>query len=594
MLSTKLRTNTCNDLNKTFEGKNAKLCGWVHARRDHGGIIFIDLRDRYGVTQVVFYPECKDFEDASTIRREDVIQVEGTVCKRKEGMDNPKLATGEIELKTEILNFLNKSKTPVIEIEDDKPANEDMRLEYRYLDLRRPCMQKNLRLRHDVTMSVRNFFSEKGFLEIETPLLVKPTPEGARDYVVPSRVNPGKSYALPQSPQLYKQILMVSGCDRYFQIAKCLRDEDLRADRQPEFTQIDVEMSFVEQEDVHNIGEQLVKSVFKNVLNIDIPTPFPKITHKESMEKYGCDKPDLRFGLELKDVTDIVKNSDFGVFKDVAENKGIVKCIVAEKNLGRSDIDDLIKFCQENGAKGMAWMRVTDAGLESNIAKYFSADLQKELIHATNAKPNSIMMFIADMKKDKCNFVISRLRNELGKRLGLINEKEFRFCWIVDFPLFEWDEELNDYVAAHHMFTMPKKECIDYLENDKSKVYAQCYDMVLNGVEMASGSVRIHREDIQKRVMLAMNISEDKAQEKFGFLLRAFEFGAPPHAGFAIGLDRFVSMMNGTSDIRDVIAFPKNKNAQCPMDGSPADFEEKALKELHIKLNLPKKDEKKE
>jgi aspartyl-tRNA synthetase len=592
-LNTKLRSHTCGVLNKEHINKEVTLSGWVSTRRDHGGVIFIDLRDKYGITQIVFNAEFNEnaHKNADQLRREDCIKVKGIVKSRTEGMANPKLKTGEIEVFISDLEILNKSITPPIEIDDNKLANEDLRLKYRYLDLRRPQMQEHLIIRHKAAQSARESLTKQGFIEIETPLLVKATPEGARDYVVPSRVNPGKFYALPQSPQLYKQILMVGGCDRYFQLAKCLRDEDLRQDRQPEFTQIDAEMSFVEQDDVFEAAEKMIANIFKATKNIEIKTPFPRIAYKESMERYGCDKPDLRFDLELKDVTEIVKKSDFGVFKDVAESGGIIKCVNPDKDFGRKEIDAYIAYCQTLGSKGMAWMRVTENGLESNIAKYFNDDVKDELLKATNAKAGSILMFIADKEK-QCNDIIAKLRNKIGSDLGLTNINNYKFCWIVDFPLFEKDEETNKWIPAHHMFTMPKKDCLQYLESDNfhpEKIYATCYDMVLNGVELASGSIRVHRPDIQQKIMDVVGFPKELAEERFGFLLESFKYGAPPHGGFGIGFDRLVAMICGFSDIREVMAFPKNKSAQCPMDDSPSKIEDKQMKDLHLKLDFVEK-----
>jgi aspartyl-tRNA synthetase len=596
-MKTSLRTHTCGQLNLTDKDKTIVLSGWVDTRRDHGGVIFIDLRDKYGLTQIVFNPEfnAETHKEADKLRREDVVKVTGIVKPRAEGMVNSKIATGEIEVFINNIEVLNKSETPPIEVDDQKLANEELRLKYRYLDLRRPSMQKYLTLRHKAAQAAREALTEQGFTEIETPLLVKSTPEGARDYVVPSRVNPGKFYALPQSPQLYKQLLMVGGCDRYFQIAKCLRDEDLRTDRQPEFTQIDAEMSFVEQDDVFTACENMIKNMFSKCLNKDVKIPFKRISYKDATDKYGSDKPDLRFKLELTNVTEIVSKSDFGVFKEVAKVGGIIKCINPEKDLGRKEIDNYITFCQENGAKGMAWMRVTENGLESNIAKYFPEDVKKELLDATKAKPGSILMFIAD-KERQCNEIISKLRNKLAADMELFDKNEFNFAWILDFPLFEMNEETKKWEPAHHMFTMPKKECLPYIEKDNlhpEKVYATCYDLVLNGVELASGSIRIHRPDIQKKIMDIVGFPLEKAERMFGFLLESFKYGAPPHGGFGLGFDRIVAMMCGFNDIRDVIAFPKNKNAQCPMDNSPCEIEQLQMKELHIKtdiIKVPKKD----
>lgn len=583
-----LRTHTNGELGTAEIGKVVTLCGWMHSRRDHGGVIFIDLRDRYGLTQIVFNPDNKHFEEANKLRREDCIKATGTVRARPKDMENPKLKTGKIEVLIKDFEVLNKSDLPPIEVDDRVVAGEDARLKYRYLDLRRPVMQKNLIVRHLAAQAARKALNELGFLEIETPLLMKATPEGARDYIVPSRVHPGKCYALPQSPQLYKQILMVSGLDKYYQIAKCLRDEDLRADRQPEFTQIDVEMSFPTQDSIFKVGEAVVKQIFKDAVNIDIKIPFQRITHKEAMDKYGCDKPDIRFGLELKDVTAIVKKSDFKVFSDVASEGGIVKCINPEKDISRNEMDRYIEFCTSLGAKGMAWMRVTSKCLESNIAKYFNESIQKELIKATGAKPGSVLMFIAGKPK-QANDVIYRLRNELGKDLKLYDAKEFKFCWVVDFPLLEFDEESDSWMPAHHMFTMPKKETLEFIEKNPEKVIAECYDLVLNGIELASGSIRIHRQDIQERVMARVGFPKESAEKRFGFLLEAFRYGAPPHGGFAIGFDRLVAMMLGHSDIREVIAFPKTKAAECPMDGCPTEIDDKQLKELSLKFDIKKK-----
>lgn len=592
--STALRTHTCGQLRGSQKGQNVKLSGWVSVRRDHGGIIFIDLRDRYGITQIVFDPvkskSC--FDDASKLRREDTIVVSGIVSLRGEGLTNKRIDTGEIEVFVSEMKVLAKSDVPPIDVDDAAIANDDLRLEYRYLDLRRPVMQKKMRLRHDVIAAAREYAYSQDFIEIETPLLIKSTPEGARDYVVPSRVNAGTFYALPQSPQIYKQILMISGCDRYFQVAKCLRDEDLRADRQPEHTQFDLEMSFVSQDDVHNFVSRMYANVFRKVMNIELPLPFPKFTYAESMDKYGIDKPDIRFDLFLKDVTNIVVKSDFGVFKTVASNGGIVKCINPQKDLARAEIDGYIEFCQKQGSKGMAWMRVTENGLESNIAKFFSADVQKELIAAVGAKPGSILMFIADKPK-QCNDVISKLRLKLGEDLGLIDKSKFAFCWIVDFPMFEYNDDEKKWDFMHNPFSAPNENDVQYLGVDMAKVRAQQYDLVLNGYEMGSGSIRITNPEMQQRVFKLIGYDEEAQQRKFGFLLKAYKYGAPVHGGMGLGVDRLCALMLGTGDIREVIAFPKNKNAQCPMDASPSAIDDKQLKELHLNIVLPKKEEQK-
>ncbi|HJO01859.1 MAG: aspartate--tRNA ligase [Candidatus Woesearchaeota archaeon] len=580
------RTNTCGKLTKKSIKKKVVLSGWVSSSRDHGGIIFIDLRDRYGLTQVVFDPEHdkKTHKEAERLRREDVISVQGKVRARGKGLENPKLKTGEIEVLVDELEVLSKAETPPLEIDDRIEANEDLRLKYRYLDLRRPVMQKHLLMRNNAAQAAREYLNKNNFLEIETPILVRATPEGARDYIVPSRINPGKFYALPQSPQLYKQILMVSGCDRYYQMARCLRDEDLRQDRQPEHTQIDVEMSFVNAEDVIEMVEGLYKYMMKKVLNVDIKYEFPKISHKDAMDKYGCDKPDLRFGLELTDVTDIAKSSDFNVFNKAEK----VKCINPEDKFSRNEIDDLIDFAISIGSKGMAWMRVTEKGLESNIAKFFNKDTQKKLIEKTKAKKGTILFFIADNEKNT-NEILSKIRVEVGKRLKLINEKEFKFCWVVDFPLFEWDEDEKKWMPSHHIFTAPKKEHIQFLDKNPGRVYADLYDLVLNGLELGSGSIRETNPVTQEKMMKIIGLSHEEARKKFGFLMEAFKYGTPPHGGMGLGFDRIVALMCGYNDIREVIAFPKNKDAECPMDNSPSDVPEQQIKELNIKLDLVKK-----
>lgn len=579
------RTHNCNQLRKEDIGKEVKLNGWVQNRRDHGGLIFIDLRDRYGLTQIVFDPkiDADAHSQAESFRREDVLGAQGRVRARGEGLENPKLDTGQIEVEVTKIEMIGKAETPPLEVEDRVVANDDMRLKYRYIDLRRPVMQNNMLLRHKAAMAARNYFSDNGFLELETPMLVRQTPEGARDYVVPSRVNPGKVYALPQSPQLYKQILMISGFDRYFQMARCLRDEDLRQDRQPEHTQFDFEMSFVDSDDIMNFVEGLYKHIFKEVLGKDIETPFKRLTYEEAMARYGTDKPDIRFGLELTDVSAVVKGCDFQVFNQVIDAGGIVKCINPDKDFGRKEIDGLIDFSQKCGAKGMAWMRVTENGLESNIAKFFSDDIKKNLLDATGAKPGSVLMFIADKPK-VANEILNQLRQELAKRMELIDDTVFRFCWTTDFPLFAWDE--GSWTPEHHMFSMPKNP--EMLDKDPGQVIGDLFDLVLNGIELGSGSIRIHDPAIQKKVMNVIGMSEEEANQKFGFLLEAYKYGAPVHGGMGLGFDRTVALMVGSHDIREVIAFPKNKAAQCPMDGSPSNIDSEALKELHMKFDIAK------
>jgi len=579
------RTDTCGELTKKDVKNEVALNGWVSTSRDHGGKIFIDLRDRYGLTQIVFDPKHKKKEHgiAETLRREDVIAVKGKVRARGNELENPKLKTGQIEVLIDEVEVLSKADTPPLEIEDRVEANEDLRLKYRYLDLRRPKMQKHLLIRHNAAQAAREYLNKNSFLEIETPILVRATPEGARDYIVPSRINPGKFYALPQSPQLYKQILMVSGCDRYYQFAKCLRDEDLRQDRQPEHTQIDFEMSFVNAEDVMDMIEGLYKHMMKRVLGVDIKYKFPKISHKEAIEKYGCDKPDLRFGLELIDISDVARDSDFNVFNKADK----VKCINPEDKFSRKEIDALIDFAISIGSKGMAWMRVTDKGLESNIVKFFTKATQKKLLEKTKAKKGSILFFIADKEKN-VNEILSKFRIEVGKRLKLINEKDYRFCWIVDYPLFEWKDDENRWAPSHHIFTAPKKEHIEFLDKDPGKVHADLYDLVVNGIELGSGSIRETNPTIQERLMKIIGLNHEQAQKKFGFLMDAFKYGTPPHGGMGLGFDRIVAVMCGYNDIREVIAFPKNKDAECPMDGSPSDVSDEQLKELNIKLDLVK------
>ena len=586
------RTNTCGELKKKDIKKEVVLCGWTHSRRDHGGIIFIDLRDRYGLTQVVFDPKHdeKSHSEAQHLSREDVIQVKGKVRARGEGLENPKLATGEIEVIDDELNILNKAETPPLEVDDRIEVNEDMRLKYRYLDLRRSKMQNNLLVRHKAIKAVRDFYDKEGFMEIETPMLAKSTPEGARDYLVPSRVNPGKFYALPQSPQLFKQLLMVSGCDKYFQIVKCFRDEDLRADRQPEFTQIDVEMSFIDEEDIYEMHERLMKDIWKKILNIDLKIPFRRIAYDEAMSKYGSDKPDLRFGLELIDVTDIVKDCDFQVFTNNIKSGGVVKVLnVKKSSLSRKEIDELIEFVKIYDAKGLAWAKYDGKKLESSIVKFFSEKIQKELIKKLNAENGDLLLFVSDHKHFIVNAALGALRIHLAKKLGLIKPNTYDFVWVTDFPLIEYDENEQKHVAVHHPFTSPKDEDLKLLDKDPAKAKAKAYDLTLNGVEIGGGSIRIHKPEIQENIFKILGISKKEAQEKFGFLLEAFRYGAPPHGGIAFGMDRIVAILTGNESIREVIAFPKTKKAESLMEGSPSDVGEKQLKELNIRFDFVKK-----
>ncbi len=583
------RTNTCGELKLADVGKEVVLNGWLHSRRDHGGLIFIDLRDRYGITQIVFDPSFSKeaHEQAEHLRREDVLEVKGIVKKRKPGMENKKIRTGEIEVYINSLNILNKSETPPIEIDDRIQLNEDIRLKYRYLDLRRPKMQYNILMRHRVTKIARDYFDSLGFLDIETPVLAKSTPEGARDYLVPSRTNKGKFYALPQSPQIFKQIIMVSGFDRYMQIAKCFRDEDLRADRQPEFTQIDLEMSFIDEEDIYSVIEGFLKTLWKQTLDIDIKTPFPRISYNDAMNTYGTDRPDTRFGLKLIDMSEAVANSNFDVFNKILKNKGTVKCINAKgcADFSRKEIDELIEHARIYGSKGLAWMKVVNNKLESSIVKFFDESVQKNILRTANAENNDLLLFVADHKHYVVNTVLGALRLFIAKKRNLIDKSKFNFIWVVDFPLFEYDEDEQRHVAVHHPFTSPKDSDIVYFDTGElDKIRAKAYDVVLNGTELGGGSIRIHKREIQQKVFDALNISRKEAEDKFGFLLEAFKYGAPPHGGLAIGLDRLVAIITNNESIREVIAFPKNKNAQSLMDGCPSDVDEKQLKELGLKL----------
>ncbi len=580
-----MRSNTCGELNSKHLNKKVTLCGWVNSRRDHGGVIFIDLRDRYGITQIVFDPSHSSttHKNAEKLRREFVIKVDGTVKARKKDMENKKLFTGDIEVFVDKLEILNEAETPPLEIDDRIEANEEMKLKYRYLDLRRPVMQSRLELRHKVITSAREYFNKNGFIEISTPLLVKSTPEGARDYVVPSRVNPGKFYALPQSPQLYKQILMIAGLDKYYQTAICLRDEDLRADRQPEHMQFDLEMSFVTSDDIRAFVEGLYKHILKEILNKELEA-FPVLTYKDSMERFGTDKPDLRFGLELIDVTDVFKKSEFEALKNADQ----VKCLNPEKDFTRKELDSYTVLCQENGAKGMSWIKVTQNGLEGSIVKFLNVDVQKDLIEKTKAKKGSTLIFVAGKPKIVAES-LGRLRLRLRDELNLAKPDDFKLCWVKDFPLFAWNEDEGKWEPEHHMFTMPKPEFIDNFEKVPGGVIGDLWDLVLNGTELGSGSIRVNKPELQERVMNFIGLDKEKAYAKFGFLLEAYKYGGPPHGGMGLGVDRLVALLGGSNDIRDFIAFPKNKAAQCPMDGSPSDIDEKQFKELYIKSDVIKK-----
>jgi aspartyl-tRNA synthetase len=583
------RTHTCGELSAKNVDEKVVLNGWVNSRRDLGGLIFITVRDRYGITQVVFEPaeNSEVYETAKKLRSEYVVSVEGKVRLRPDGMVNPEMKTGEIEVVAERLIILNEAETPPFVISDKIDVSEELRLKYRYLDLRRREMQEALLLRHKTYQIVRRFFDENGFVEVETPVLMKSTPEGARDYLVPSRIHKGKFYALPQSPQTYKQLLMVAGFDRYFQITKCFRDEDLRADRQPEFTQIDVEMSFVDTEDVFETVENLMKRLFKEIKNYDLKTPLPRLSYDDAMNKYGSDKPDLRFGLEIVHLNEVVKNSEFKVFASSAGEDGIVGAITAKNvasDFSRSKIDALTKYVKELGAGGLIWMKVNADGVQSPIAKFLSDEEIQNILKETQAEENDLILIIAG-DKAKMLPVLGALRLEIARQTNLIkNDAAPSLLWVTDFPLLEWDDETQRYYAMHHPFTSPRPEDIDLLETAPEKVKARAYDLVLNGNEIAGGSIRIHNRDVQEKMFRALGISKEEAEEKFGFLLNAFKYGAPPHGGIAFGFDRLVMLFAERDSIRDVIAFPKTTSALSLMDNSPSEVSEEQLKELHIRI----------
>lgn len=584
------RSCRCAELSKADIGKEVTVMGWVQKQRNKGGIIFVDLRDRSGLLQIIFEEsDCgsESFAKAEKMRGEFVIAVTGKVCAR-EGAVNKNLATGEIEVRALSVRILSESETPPFPIEEESKTKEELRLKYRYLDLRRPDLQKNLILRSKVTTLTRQFLAEEGFLEIETPILNKSTPEGARDYLVPSRVHPGNFYALPQSPQIFKQLLMCSGYDRYFQIARCFRDEDLRADRQPEFTQMDMELSFVDVDDVIDVNERLLQKLFKETIGVDVPLPIQRMTWQEAMDRFGSDKPDIRFGMELTNVTEVVKDCEFVVFKSAIENGGTVRGINAkgQGQMPRKKIDALVEFAKGYGAKGLAYVAIgQDGTVKSSFAKFMKEEEMKALIQAMGGENGDLLLFAADKNKVVWD-VLGALRLHLAEQMGVLDKNEYKFLWVTEFPLLEWSEEENRYTAMHHPFTMPMEEDLPYLESDPGRVRAKAYDIVLNGTEIGGGSVRIHQNDIQEHMFEALGFTKEQAYSQFGFLLNAFKYGVPPHAGLAYGLDRLVMLMAKMDSIRDVIAFPKMKDASCLMSEAPNIVDEKQLEELGIAVTV--------
>lgn len=581
------RTHRCGELSSSNIGEMVTVMGWVQKNRNKGGIVFVDLRDRSGILQIVFEGEDKSalIDKAAKLRSEFVIAVVGRVEARS-GAVNENLATGEIEIRADELRILSESETPPFPIEENSKTKEELRLKYRYLDLRRPDLQKNLMMRSRIATLTRQFLSEEGFLEIETPILGKSTPEGARDYLVPSRVHPGSFYGLPQSPQLFKQLLMCSGYDRYFQIAKCFRDEDLRADRQPEFTQIDMELSFVDVDDVIDVNERLLARLFKEVLDVDVALPIPRMTWQEAMDRYGSDKPDTRFGMELVDVTEAVKDCEFVVFKGAVENGGTVRGINAKGQGGmpRKKIDKLVDFAKDFGAKGLAYIALhEDGSMKSSFAKFMTEDEMQGLVQAMSGEPGDLLLFAADQNKVVWD-VLGNLRLEIARQTEILDKNEYKFVWITEFPLLEWSEEQNRYVAMHHPFTMPMEEDLQYLDSDPGRVRAKAYDIVLSGNEIGGGSVRIFQNDVQEKMFEVLGFTKEQAHEQFGFLLDAFKYGVPPHAGLAYGLDRMVMLMAKEDSIRDVMAFPKVKDASCLMTEAPNIVDEKQLGELGLEL----------
>jgi len=588
-----MRSHYCGEINAEFIDQTVELCGWVNRRRDHGGVIFIDLRDRSGLVQVVYDPDIEDvFATAEQVRNEFVLRIKGRVRARPEGTTNPELPTGEIEILGKQLEILNRAETPPFQL-DDEDTSEELRLRYRYVDLRRPVMQERMILRSQVTRLLRNYLDDHGFLDIETPMLTKATPEGARDYLVPSRVHPGKFFALPQSPQLFKQLLMMSGMDRYYQIVRCFRDEDLRADRQPEFTQLDIEMSFIDEEQIMHLVEAMIRGLFRDALGVELPDPFPRMSYHEAMRRFGSDRPDLRCSLELVDVADLLQEIDFKVFAGPARDpNGRVAALRLPQGskLSRKDIDEYTRFVGIYGAKGLAYIKVNELGngvngLQSPILKFLPDEAVMEIMQRTGAQDGDLVFFGAD-KAHVVNEALGALRVKLAQDLELMSDS-WQPLWVVDFPMFEWDDASNRWHALHHPFTAPKTEHIDQLESDPGACLSRAYDMVLNGSEIGGGSIRIHQEAVQERVFKLLGIEEQEARDKFGFLLDALKYGCPPHGGLAFGLDRLVMLMAGAHSIREVMAFPKTQTASCPLTSAPSDVERKQLQELHIKVRIP-------
>jgi len=582
------RTSYCGVVDETFLGKEVIVMGWVYRRRDHGGIIFLDLRDREGILQIVINPEDKEnFLLAQSVRSEYIVAVKGIVSKRPGGTENPKLKSGFVEVITKELKILNDAMALPFQLDEYSDVGEESRLKYRYLDLRRSKLQRNLILRDKIIYSIREFLHANGFIDVETPFLAKSTPEGARDYLVPSRVNPGKFYALPQSPQIFKQLLMVAGFDKYYQIVRCFRDEDLRADRQPEFTQLDMEMSFIDREDLLNLLEKMFKKVLKEVLGMDIEIPINRITYDEAIDKYGTDAPDVRFGMHLKSIEMLVKNTSYNIFEEAIQHNGVIRGIKLEgaSHFSRKDLDSINSFVQSMGSKGISYIRVGDESNLSSLSKYLGNDKINEIVHYFEGKSGDIIFIMAG-DKNIVNLALAKTRVMLAKKMNLIKDNSYAFTWVVDFPLFEWNKDEKRYDAMHHPFTSPRDEDIKYFDEDPLKIKAKAYDLVLNGQEIGGGSIRIHRSDIQSKMFKTLGLTEDQIQRKFGFFVEALKYGTPPHGGIAFGIDRIISIFTNSDSIRDVIAFPKTQKAVCLMTDAPSEVDEKQLKELCIKIDL--------